>query len=59
MYEGYDHENGRIIAIKHLNRPENFKDEIETLEKLSTLTHPYIMGFYGYKADKDDVFLFI
>lgn len=59
VYEGFDNETGKVIAIKHLNKPENFQGEIETLENLSTLTHPNIMGFYGYKADKDDVYLFV
>ena len=34
-------------------------DEISTLEKLSTLEHPNIMGFYGYKYDEKDVYLFV
>ena len=29
------------------------------MEKLSTLTHPYIMGFYGYMMEKEDVYIFM
>ena len=38
---------------------KNFEGEISTLEILSTLTHPYIMGFYGYTKQDDDVYLFV
>lgn len=59
VYEGYDNQTSKLIAVKHLNKPQNFEGEIVTLEKLSTLTHPYIMDFYGYIASNEDVYLFI
>jgi serine/threonine protein kinase len=26
VYEGYDNETNKKIAVKHLNKPENYKD---------------------------------
>lgn len=31
VYEGYDHTQDQVIAIKHLTKPENFMDEVSTL----------------------------
>lgn len=56
VYKGYHLSENRIIAVKFMEKkmlekiPEHER-QINVMAQLAKVSHPNIMGYYGYKKD--------
>ena len=64
VYKGYHLSENRIIAVKFMEKkmlekiPEHER-EITVMAELAKVTHPNIMGYYGYKKDESGLYFFV
>jgi protein-serine/threonine kinase len=64
VYKGYHLSENRIIAVKFmekkmLNKIPEHEREIQIMAELAKITHPNIMGYYGYEKNEKGLFFFI
>lgn len=64
VYKGYHLSENRIIAVKFMEKkmlekiPEHER-EMTVMAELAKVTHPHIMGYYGYKKDESGLYFFV
>lgn len=64
VYKGYHLSFNRIIAVKFVDKKTlskfpDYEREIAVMQDLAKITHPHIMGYYGYEDNEEGLYCFI